>query len=389
MKSHLSLKFMITGLIVFSFALVFSSPIFADTPTDPATMRPTDYPTTSTAGTTTTPPADPATMPAGSTAGSTTMPTSGFPSIEITSSVPLTQNLGGTVPIKAKLSGPLPEGYTVHLFVDTPPILESIFPQSEGPYELSWDTTQTPDGMHTIQAQVVAISNSAIESLATIPVMVENQKKVEIPSIEITSSVPLTQNLGGTVQIGAKLSGPLPEGHKVRLFISGSQDTADHSFVAGQEPFQFDWDTTKENDWMPLIIQAEITMMSGALIVAQATQGVMVSNQKQVGIPSIEITSSVPLTQNLSGTVPIGAKLSGPLPEGHQIRLIILGSQDTAEHSFLAGQEPFQFDWDTTKENDMTYFIQAEISTMSGAPTGSLASLNVMVKNQAEQPSGQ
>ena len=95
----------------------------------------------------------------------------------------------------------------------------------------------------------------------------------QTPTIEIDSPQE-GKTVSGTVTVTTK--GVLPPGHHLRLFAEGSHQPV-KEFNPGQEPFEFDWDTTKEKDG-PMTLRADVTGPNSGAIILVSEHKVTVKN---------------------------------------------------------------------------------------------------------------
>ena len=217
------------------------------------------------------------------------------------------------------------------------------------PYSISWNTTQDPNGSHTLSAQASdPAGNSATASIA---VTVANDGVP--PTVAITAPT-AGATVSGTVEVTATASDDSAQVASVQFKLDGQNLGAADTTA----PYSISWNTTQTTDGSHTLAAKALDPSGNS-----ATNSIAVTVSNDSVPPTVEITSPA-AGATLVGTVTLSASASDNVKvKGVQFKLDgqDLGSEDTSA--------PYSIVWDTTATPSGPHTLSAKARDAAGNST--------------------
>ena len=235
------------------------------------------------------------------------------------------------------------------------------------PYSVSWDTTTTANGVHTLTAVVFDLSGN--QAAATPIIVTVLNSKTQSPTVSIASPAS-GATLSRTVNVSANASSSLG--------IAGVQFSLD-GVSLGLEvvnaPYSVAWDTTKTSNGRHTLTALAFDTTGARGISSVVTVTVANANSPQ---SSISITSPASGAV-VSGTINVAAATSGfnGVPS-------VQFTLDGAALGFGILRSPYVAPWDTMTTSNGSHILQA-VAVDTAGNTAS-ASLRIEVSNASVSP---
>ena len=213
------------------------------------------------------------------------------------------------------------------------------------PFSVSWDTTQSSAGPHTIQARAIDGAGNVTVS-AAVAVVVDNVA----PTITIDSPAAAAMLAGSaTVSSTPNDNGPIAG---VRYFLDGVELGTEITVA----PYSTAWDTTQAGNG-PRALTATVRDAAGNTGAATAV-AVTVDNVP----PTVAITSPAD-DATVKGTVVAAATAADNLTVAH-VKFFVDGVERAT-----VGAAPYQFNWDTTADTSGAHTLRTEATDGAGSKT--------------------
>jgi hypothetical protein len=235
------------------------------------------------------------------------------------------------------------------------------------PYSVSWNTTTSTNGLHTLTAIVFDLSgNQAAANPITVTVLNSNNRA---PTVSITSPTP-GATLLHTITVSANASSGVG--------IAGVQFSLDGASFGSEvvnPPYSIVWDTTKTSNGKHTLTAVAFDTTGASGISGSVPVVVANGNSTQ---PSISITSPTS-GSTVSGTINVAAATSGfnGVPS-------VQFTLDGAGLGFGILRSPYIAPWDTTITGNGSHILQAIASDTAG--NTSSASVRIEVNNTSASP---
>jgi peptidoglycan/xylan/chitin deacetylase (PgdA/CDA1 family) len=234
-------------------------------------------------------------------------------------------------------------------------------PVTAAPYQLSWDTTKTPNGTHSLTAVVTSKDNPAqTATSAAVSVNVNNPPVVSITAPTANATVV------GTVQVTATASSAAGVA-SVQFMLDGA---ALGSAVTAA-PYQLSWDTTKILNGSHSLTAVVTSKDNPAQTATSVAVSVKVNNPPVVSITAPVANATVVGATQVTATA---SSVAGVASVQFMLDGAVLGSAVTAA--------PYQLSCDTTKTPNGSHSLTAVVTSKDNpAQTATSVAVSVNVKN--------